>query len=148
MLKRPLWLWSVRLFACAPPWSCLCPPGITSPEAITAAVRLLDAGLGSLLDGKGVSSLSQAKIGLAGFTTSSLLVLVEDCMAEFREWLKVSLGLDPALDPSCKLVVTVLVGCYEAAMGRFEKRVAADTVASSSRLPKNCPSNRASQVDS
>ena len=41
-------------------------PGTGSPAGIQAAIALLDAGLSSLLDGKGVSALSQAKLALAG----------------------------------------------------------------------------------
>ena len=43
-----------------------------------------------------------------------------DSRAEFRDGLGVGLGLDASGDPACKLEVTVLVGCYESAKGRFE----------------------------
>ena len=114
-------------------------PGTGSPAGIQAAIALLDAGLSSLLDGKGVSALSQAKLALAGYVTVAHLALVEDTRAEFRQWLAVGLGLDVAADPTCKLEVTTLVGCWEAAKLRFERRNAADAEAAASRLPKIVP---------
>ena len=114
-------------------------PGTGSPEAIAAAIKLLDAGLGALLDGRKVSALTQAKVALAGFTSVEQLALVEDTRAEFRVWVKDVLGLDAVADPSCKLEITTLVGCYEAAKARFEKRMVTDAEASSSRLPKVVP---------
>ena len=114
-------------------------PGTGSPAGIQAAIALLDAGLGSLLDGKGVTALSQAKLALAGYVTVAHLALVEDTRAEFRPRLKDGLGLDVVTDPTCKLEVTTLVGCWEAAKLRFERRNAADAEASASRLPKIVP---------
>ena len=114
-------------------------PGTGSPEAIAAAVKLLDAGLGALLDGRQVSALTQAKVALAGFTSVEQLALIEDTRIDFRVWVKDVLALDAAVDPSCKLEVTTLVGCYEAAKARFEKRLVTDAEASSARLPKVVP---------
>ena len=42
------------------------------------------------------------------------------------------LVLDASDDPSCKLEITTLVGCYEAAKARFKKRLVTDAEASSS----------------
>ena len=114
-------------------------PGTGSPGAITAAVKLLDAGRGALLDGRQVSAFTQAKVALAGFTSVEQLALVEDTRAEFRIWVKDVLVLDALDDPSCKLEITTLVGCYEAAKARFKKRLVTDAEASSSRWPKVVP---------
>ena len=114
-------------------------PGTGSPEAIAAAVKLLDAGRGALLDGRQVSALTQAKVALAGFASAEQLALVEDTRAEFRVWVKDVLALDAVADPSCKLEITTLVGCYEAAKARFGKRLVTEAEASSSRLPKVVP---------
>ena len=57
--------------------------GTGSPGAITATVKLLDAGRGALLDGRQVSAFTQAKVALAGFASVEQLALVEDTRAEF-----------------------------------------------------------------
>ena len=57
-------------------------PGTGSPGAITAAVKLLDAGRGALLDGRQVTAFTQAKVALAGFTSVEQLAF-EDTRADF-----------------------------------------------------------------
>ena len=103
--------------------------GTGSPGAITAAVKLLDTGRGALLDGRQVSAFTQAKVSLAGFASVEQLALVEDTRAEFLIWVKDVLVLDALDDPSCKLEITTLVGCW----------LVTDAEASSSRWPKVVP---------
>ena len=85
-----------------------------------------------MLDGRQVSAFTQAKVLLAGFASVEQLALVEDTRSEFLIWVKDGLVLDTLDDPSCKLEITTLAGCYEAAKARFKKRLVTDAEASSS----------------
>ena len=68
-------------------------------------------------------------MALAGFASVEQLALVEDTRAEFLIWVKDVLVLDALDDPSCKLEITTLVGCW----------LVTDAEASSSRWPKVGP---------
>ena len=103
---------------------------------LEAGSLALDPEFSYLLSDRGVATETRGRLGHFGVTRLNVFAKIETTEADFREWARTTLALDPAIDPLMRVAQAILVDAWEAAKGRVAKQAEVEAEARVLGIPK------------